>query len=175
MDQEFEKIDGSMGDALRKMLFVGTKNEEALRRGYRDPFETLEQARRDRTISKLLSIYVDSYENKMKQSRRSRRALLIISLSIVICFSIILGVLALAICISSESLNVSDIVAFITACISFISLIIGLLTIITKYFFPENDEKHITEIVQSIQNNDLKNKRESAKHQFEAQKDKDES
>lgn len=63
-----------------------------------------------------------------------------------------------------SDLNVTDLAAFITACISFISLIIGLLTIITKYFFPENGEQYITQIVELIQKNDLENKRENAKN-----------
>ena len=58
-----------------------------------------------------------------------------------------------------------------TACVSFISLIIGLLTIITKYFFPENDEQYITAIVEAIQKNDLENKRENAKHEQSAPSD----
>lgn len=52
----------------------------------------------------------------------------------------------------------------ITASVSFISLVIGLLTIITKYFFPENDEQYITKIVETIQQNDLENKKENAKN-----------
>lgn len=55
-------------------------------------------------------------------------------------------------------------VSFITTCVSFITLIIGLLTIVTKYFFPENDEQYITTIVEAIQKNDLENKRENAKY-----------
>lgn len=47
---------------------------------------------------------------------------------------------------------------------SFISLVIGLLTIITKYFFSENDEQYITKIVETIQQNDLENKKENAKN-----------
>lgn len=65
---------------------------------------------------------------------------------------------------TQSNLQVSDLVAFVTACVSFVSLIIGLLTIITRYFFPHNDEKYITTIVESIQKNDLENKRENAKN-----------
>lgn len=68
-----------------------------------------------------------------------------------------------------SELDIQDVVAFITACISFISLIIGLLTIITKYFFPENDEQYITTIVESIQKNDLENKRENARYKKDKQ------
>lgn len=68
-----------------------------------------------------------------------------------------------------SDLKIQDVAAFITACISFISLIIGLLTIITKYFFPENDEQYITQIVESIQKNDLENKRENARYKNDRQ------
>ena len=64
-------------------------------------------------------------------------------------------------------MQISNLVAFVTACISFVSLIIGLLTIITKYFFPENDEQYITKIVEIIQNNDFKNKQEIRSHPTE--------
>lgn len=70
---------------------------------------------------------------------------------------------------SNSKLDIQDVVAFIAACISFISLIIGLLTIITKYFFPENDEQYITTIVESIQKNDLENKRENARYKNDKQ------
>ena len=66
---------------------------------------------------------------------------------------------------SQSQIEVPDVVSFATACISFITLIIGLLTIITKYFFPENDEQYITAIVEAIQKNDLENKRENAKYE----------
>ena len=65
---------------------------------------------------------------------------------------------------ADSQVEMSDMISFATTCISFITLIIGLLTIITKYFFPENDEQHIATIVKTIQKNDLENKREYAKY-----------
>lgn len=79
-------------------------------------------------------------------------------------FSGLLVVLSLKVLNTDSEIQVQEVVAFVTACISFISLIISLLTIITKYFFPENDEQYITTIVEAIQKNDLENKRENARH-----------
>lgn len=83
--------------------------------------------------------------------------------------SVLLIFLSLKVLNVDSELDIQDVVAFITACISFISLIIGLLTIITKYFFPENDEQYITTIVESIQKNDLENKRENARYKKDKQ------
>ncbi|WP_297998267.1 hypothetical protein [uncultured Oscillibacter sp.] len=58
----------------------------------------------------------------------------------------------------------TEMVSFVTACVSFLGLVVSVLLIITKYFFPENDEQYITQIVKSIQENDLANKRENAKN-----------
>ena len=61
-------------------------------------------------------------------------------------------------------MEAGDVVSFATACVSFLTLIVGLLHIVTKYVFPENDEEYITRIVEMIQTNDLKNKQENAKN-----------
>lgn len=50
-------------------------------------------------------------------------------------------------------------VSMITTCVTLLTAVIGLVTIITKYCLPENDEEYITRIVKSIQDNDLKNKK----------------
>ena len=44
-----------------------------------------------------------------------------------------------------------------------IAAVIGTLNIVTKYVFPENEEKNITDIVKLIHKNDLKNKQENMK------------
>lgn len=85
-------------------------------------------------------------------------------MGIIMGFAVLLMKFATAVINIETDLDVEKVVAFITACISFISLIIGLLTIITKYFFPENDEQYITTIVESVQKNDLENKKENARY-----------
>lgn len=58
-------------------------------------------------------------------------------------------------------ISIESVVAFVTACVSYLTLVFGILTIITKYVFPKKEEAYITEIVKTIQKNDLKNKREN--------------
>ena len=60
-----------------------------------------------------------------------------------------------------EAVSVEMVVSLITVCVSYLTLVFGLLTIITKYVFPEKEEEYITAIVKLIQKNDLENKREN--------------
>ena len=108
---------------------------------------------------------MDSYEKKVNSSIWYRVIILVVCIGVVIAFACALRYFAIRVANWENELQISNLVAFVTACISFVSLIIGLLTIITKYFFPENDEQYITQIVESIQKNDLENKRENAKQQ----------
>ena len=57
--------------------------------------------------------------------------------------------------------SIESVIQLITACITFLTLIVSILKIITKYVFPANDEEYITRIVEIIQNNDLENKKEN--------------
>jgi hypothetical protein len=50
-------------------------------------------------------------------------------------------------------------------------MIIGMLKIIVRYIFPENEEQYITKIVEDIQKNDLKNKRENIKNENQRSKE----
>ena len=58
-----------------------------------------------------------------------------------------------------ETNAVSGIVALITAYGSVLGVFMGVIQIITKYVFPENEEQYITEIVKAIQENDLQHKK----------------
>lgn len=57
----------------------------------------------------------------------------------------------------SDTLN--ETVALATACITYLTLVIGLMKIITKYVFPQKEEEYIARIVESVQVNDLANKK----------------
>ena len=158
-DKDKEK---KINDFLKSILISPASTEEEL---YKDPFITPEQKKRDEQITRLLTAYVDSYEKKVNSSMWYRVIILVVCISVVIAFACALRYFAIRVANWENELQISNLVAFVTACISFVSLIIGLLTIITKYFFPENDEQYITQIVESIQKNDLENKRENAKQQ----------
>ena len=156
-------------DFLDDLPFSAATDDETL--GYQDPFVTQQQMERDRLVTELLAEYVFFYGRKVKHSTVCRYIILLPCILIVCIFSGVLVFFAMQMLGSGEMpVQVSDLAAFITACVSFISLIIGLLTIITKYFFPENDEQYITTIVESIQKNDLENKRENAKNKQEIAK-----
>ena len=153
---------------LENLPFSAATDDETL--GYQDPFVTQQQMDRDRLVTELLAEYVVFYGRKVRHSTVCRYMILIPCIAIVCVFSGVLVSFAVQMLGSRAQMPVSasDLAAFITACVSFISLIIGLLTIITKYFFPENDEQYITTIVESIQKNDLENKRENEKNKQES-------
>ena len=146
---------------LDKSEFSPVKNEVEF---YHDIYVTSEQAERDKQITLLLKEYVKSYKHKVAHTTLCRYLILLPCLAIVVAFAFALCIISSRVLKTDFPVALSDLAAFVTACISFVSLIITLLTIVTKYFFPENDEQYITKIVESIQQNDLENKRENAKH-----------
>ena len=48
-----------------------------------------------------------------------------------------------------------DVVALISAIVPILAAIVGTLNIVAKHVFPEDEEKHITEVVKTILENDL--------------------
>lgn len=57
----------------------------------------------------------------------------------------------------------TDIIALVSALVPLLAAVLGTLNIVIKYVFPEEEEKHITNIVQTILQNDLLNKQENMK------------
>ena len=153
---------------LDNIIYSEIKDENDL--GYQDPFVTEEQKKRDTQITELLTEYVKSYKKKVKHSTICRYIILVPCILIICAFAVMIIYFSVQMLCSQSQAEIPDMVSFITACVSFITLIIGLLTIITKYFFPENDEQYITTIVEAIQKNDLENKRENAKYKQQEQK-----
>lgn len=125
---------------------------------YFDRLQTPEQHERDIQITALLRSYVEAYKKKSTFQSNTRKELFDLCSIIVRAFSALFVMLFLMVGFSSRPENLSDTVSFVTACVSFLALIFGLLTIITKYCFPENDEEYITRIMESIQKNDLEHK-----------------
>ncbi len=138
-----------IGDLVHGLILEDVKQDSDL--DYKDPFVTLQQKKRDQKITELLTEYVNFYKKKVRHSTICRYLILTPCVLIILGFAVLLGYFALRIVHAAAPLEIGDLVAFVTACVSFISLIIGLLTIITKYFFPENDEQYITAIVEAIQ------------------------
>lgn len=138
---------------------------------YKDEFTTLEQRARDRNITELLRLYVASYKNKIESNKWYKFVLFVICILILVTFSMVLIHVILTINDFSEETTVANVVQLISACVTFITLIVGILEIITKYVFPANDEDYITKIVELIQKNDLENKKENIKAKVPEKKD----
>ncbi len=68
---------------------------------------------------------------------------------------------------STDLDTTESLVGLISVCVTFLTSVIGVLKIIVKYCFPENDEKYITEIVKAVQQNDLENKKENLKYKLD--------
>lgn len=118
---------------------------------------------RDTEVTRLLAAYVKTYE-KTERNARKQDILFYSCLAIIGIFTIVFVAAIIVAFLRITSVSYTGLATIITASVSFIALVIGLLTIITKYFFPENDEQYITTIVETIQQNDLENKRENAKN-----------
>ncbi|MGN0734104.1 MAG: hypothetical protein ACI4LC_08020 [Emergencia sp.] len=124
----------------------------------RDSWLTKQQAIRDEKITKLLDLYVGAYEKKVK-SKPCYQKYIMIGCALLICASIIgCGYITINV-ITVQDKGVGDIVALVTGFTGVLGSLAGIVQIITKYVFPENEEQYITEIVKAIQTNDLENKK----------------
>lgn len=142
--------------------FNNTRQENNL--PFEDKYTTEEQKHRDTEVTKLLAAYVKTYEKKTERNTLKQDILFYTCLAIINVFAIVFITAIVVAFLRITSVSYTGLATIITASVSFIALVIGLLTIITKYFFPENDEQYITKIVETIQQNDLENKKENAKN-----------
>ena len=125
-----------------------------------DRYTTEEQQKRDSLVTELLEQYVKTYKAKSKTNQSYKKALFCFCVGSVIIFAVVLMYNVCRVDFSNK-VSATSAVQLISVCITFLSLIIGILTIITKYIFPENEEEYITKIVEIIQSNDLENKKEN--------------
>lgn len=132
-----------------------------LNKNYVDSYVTLQQKKRDEQITRLLTEYVDEYANKNKSRKFFKNILFYGSIGTIVVFiGCFIYWINKAMGKSSE-VSVESLVQIISVCVTFLTLIISIMKIITKYVFPQNEEEYITRIVEIIQKNDLKNKREN--------------
>lgn len=130
---------------------------------YSDSYATEQQQTRDGYISDLLNEYVESYRDKRSTNRFYRKIIFWTCFGSLLVFIVLFVFLIIRVQLTLSDISIEDVVQLISLCLTFITLIFGILTIITKYVFPENDEEYITRIVESIQKNDLENKKENIK------------
>ena len=146
--------------------FDSAHNEEQLK----DEWQTEQQALRDLQITELLKCYVDGYSHKVKVNKKYRFWIMI-SCAVLVVAVAFCCVFATVKITPMENKSIGDIMTLITAYGGIIGSVLGVVKIITKYIFPENDEQYITEIVKAIQQNDLENKKVNINARIEAHKD----
>ena len=123
-----------------------------------DPFQTDQQRRRDLEITSLLREYVKYYRIKSSNGKRYRAVLFwgCASITFMLLLACVFSIIWWTI---QKDKDVNDSIALVTVCATLIGAVIGVLKIITAYVFPREDEKYVTGIVESIQKNDLENKK----------------
>lgn len=129
-----------------------------------EALQTSEQKTRDRQISELLEQYLLFFRDKVESNRRFKKILFYFCLFIIFVFSASFLVFLVLFFSQKKNCDITATTQFIFSCVTFLSLIFGIMTIITKYVFPVGDESHITRIVELIQQNDLKHKIENLKY-----------
>ena len=154
-DDTFSEIVGSIG------FFREVENDKGM--AYIDEYTTNQQRVRDKKITDLLSKYVDTYSYKSESNKWYKGILFGICVLILMLFSVVFVVLIFKIDITKAQVSTEGVIQFISVCVTFLTLIVSILKIITKYVFPEKEEEYITRIVEIIQNNDLENKKENIK------------
>lgn len=159
-EQNFnEEINGILNNIEGLSAVEEHADLEKIPNPYFDKYLTAEQKKRDELVTTLLECYVANYREKIKSNDCYKKILFFVNIGIVLIFTIIM--ISMISIVKENIITMEYMVAFITACVSYLTLVFGIMTIITKYVFPEKEEEYITEIVKTIQENDLKNKQEN--------------
>lgn len=158
-NKEFQKTIAQILNSLNGIKAINDDDE--ISSTYVDAFTTKQQRTRDKEITELLQLYVDAYNYKNKSNKWYKGILFGVCTFILLAFTVTLVVLVVKFNGSLDEKSIESVVQLITVCITFLTLIVSILKIITKYVFPANDEEYITRIVEIIQNNDLENKKEN--------------
>ncbi|MCU6698529.1 hypothetical protein [Laedolimicola ammoniilytica] len=152
----------NISQILNSVNFIQeVNNDQEMGREYIDEYTTKQQRLRDEKITELLTHYVEAYQFKIKSNKWYKGILLGICILILLTFCIVFVILMFRICITKNEMSAGNVAKLISVCVTFLTLIVGIMTIITKYVFPENEEEYITRIVEIIQNNDLEHKKEN--------------
>lgn len=157
-----ENYHRTFSQILNSVNFIQeVNNDQGIDKAYIDEYTTNQQRLRDKKITELLTQYVDAYSYKNKSNKWYKAILLGLCATILVAFCIVFIVLILRFSWGDHNTSGGTVVELISVCITFLTLIVSILKIITKYVFPEKEEEYITRIVEIIQNNDLENKKEN--------------
>lgn len=163
------RADASMSGAAESLSqeisrFQPVYDNNSLNANFKDLFTTEEQKKRDEKITELLRYYTENYKRKSDGNKHYKRIIFGVSISILIVFSFIILYLFYRCSNMKDADLVNHLSVLVTACVTYLTLVIGILKIITQYVFPKNEEEYITRIVQSIQKNDLAHKKANIKN-----------
>ena len=138
--------------------FAASSNSEELEQlaGMQD-YLTSEQRLRDKQTTQLYGQFVESHKQKQVFVKQSKKLIFYFCLSWVSVFVLICAGIPFYILRFPER-TITDIIALISVIVPIVVAIIGTLDVVAKYVFPEDEERHITEIVKAIQENDLNDK-----------------
>lgn len=139
---------------------------------YIDKYMTGEQKKRDKNITQLLDNYVKQYKYRNSSNKWYKNIIFGLCIAILILFCATFTILIFRLQ-GDNNLTTEGVIQIISVCITFLTLIIGVLKIITKYVFPEKEEEYITRIVEIIQKNDLENKKQNIKAEGRQKKPQD--
>lgn len=126
-----------------------------------DPKQTLQQNKRDRKMTELFGQYLVSYINKVNFVKEKKNYFFYITMgwaSFIILGSVLLPIIYFILNRGVED-NGIDIAGIVASIVTFAGIIFGIVKIVAQYLFSPDDEKNITDIVKSIQQNDLENKK----------------
>lgn len=147
-NKEYQKTFSQIVKSLNRIKIIN--DEEEINNPYVDEFTTKQQRSRDKKITELLQFYVDAYNYKNKSNKWYKRILFGLCAVSLVFFAGTLIYLVLSFSVSPEDSSIESGIQLITVCITFLTLIISVLKIITKHVFPANDEEYITRIVEII-------------------------
>ncbi len=165
INNEYQKVYSSIENSVSQITPIS--NSDILNTPFVDKFTTSQQKARDKEITRLLRLYVNAYEHKTKSNKWYKRILFILSIAIIAAFAIALLWFVTHFISFRKYVSIESVVQVISVCITFLTLIFGIMEIITRHVFPANDEEYITRIVELIQTNDLDNKKENIKIESE--------
>lgn len=116
-----------------------------------------EYGSRNKIITALFKTYNDNTERRMKTNRRCKKVtfwFLLISI-----FALTLAIVGLFIVLLKYNLINDSIAIIISACVTYLGSLLSILQIITKYLFPNNEDKNVLELLKTIieKDNNLEN------------------
>lgn len=145
-----------LADAYKNIQIFPTDSSDTLK----DQWQTVEQKKREREITRLLQEYVTAYGRKAQFQYKTRKTILRALCPTIVILALAFGA-AVYILIRNGIGNLEAFAGILSVCVTFAGLLLGSFNMIVKYAFPEDDEKYITEIVKAIQSNDLENKKQN--------------